>query len=107
MADESAYDLRTQKAVVAATAPVGVEVVAGKTYFWCTCGKSKNQPWCDGSHGGTEFKPMMWTAPESKTAYLCACKQTKNAPFCDGSHVPLKSAEAPKPSAEDAKPADL
>ena len=86
-ADTSAYDLRTQKAVVAQKAPVGVEVVDGKTYYWCTCGLSKNQPFCDGSHAGTDFRPMAWTAPEKKTVYLCACKQTKNAPFCDGSHA--------------------
>eukprot|EP00672_Neobodo_designis_P004794 CAMPEP_0174856442 /NCGR_PEP_ID=MMETSP1114-20130205/35928_1 /TAXON_ID=312471 /ORGANISM="Neobodo designis, Strain CCAP 1951/1" /LENGTH=107 /DNA_ID=CAMNT_0016091241 /DNA_START=46 /DNA_END=369 /DNA_ORIENTATION=+ len=107
MADESAYDLRTQKATIAKTAPVGVEVVAGKTYFWCVCGKSKNQPWCDGSHAGTEFQPMPWTAPETKTAYLCACKRTKNAPFCDGSHQALKETVAPAAAAEGEKKPDL
>ena len=86
-ADNGAYDLRTKAAVVAANAPIGVEVVKGETYYWCTCGKSKNQPWCDGSHQGSEFAPMPWTAEESETKYFCACKKTKNAPFCDGSHA--------------------
>ena len=88
-ADESAYDLRTKSAVVAQRTPIGVQVEAGKTYYWCTCGKSKNQPFCDGSHDGTEFKPLAWTAPETKEVYLCACKRTANAPFCDGAHSKL------------------
>lgn len=83
------YDLRTKKAVVAAKQPLGVKVEAGKKYQWCTCGKSKNQPWCDGSHWFSDFRPMSWTAPETKEVYLCVCKQTKNAPFCDGAHAAL------------------
>ena len=75
--------------VIAQKSPIPVEVEAGKTYYWCTCGKSAKQPLCDGSHKGSEFAPLAWTAPESKTAYLCACKQTKNAPLCDGSHKAL------------------
>ena len=75
--------------VIAQKSPIAVEVEAGKTYYWCTCGKSDKQPFCNGAHKGSEFAPMAWTAPESKTAYLCACKHTKNAPLCDGSHKAL------------------
>jgi len=88
--DPSAYSLRTRSATIASKAPIGVEVEEGKTYYWCTCGLSKNQPFCDGSHAGTEFKPMAWTAPESKEVYLCACKRTKNALFCDGTHTEIE-----------------
>jgi len=70
----------------AADGPIAVELEAGKSYSWCTCGESSNQPYCDGSHKGTEFTPQRFTAEDSKTYYLCACKETKNAPFCDGSH---------------------
>ena len=73
---------------VAANKPVPVDVEAGKTYFWCTCGRSTKQPFCDGAHGreGTGMAPLKWEAAESKTVYFCTCKQTKNPPLCDGSH---------------------
>ena len=67
-------------------APYPVEVEAGKKYFWCACGKSDRQPFCDGSHEGTEFTPMMYAAEESRTLYFCGCKATDGAPLCDGSH---------------------
>lgn len=66
-----------------------VELEQGKEYYWCACGKSKNQPYCDGSHQGSEFSPLAFTAEESKTAYLCGCKHSKNAPYCDGTHTKL------------------
>lgn len=75
--------------VIAQKSPIPVEVEAGKTYYWCTCGKSAKQPFCDGAHKDTGFTPMAWTAPETKTAYMCACKHTKNAPLCDGAHKAL------------------
>jgi CDGSH-type Zn-finger protein len=75
--------------IVAAKAPAPIEVEAGKTYYWCACGRSNNQPFCDGSHAGTSFTPMPWEAAESKTAYFCQCKQTSNSPMCDGSHSRL------------------
>ena len=78
-----------QKGEVAAKAPVKVDVEAGKTYFWCTCGKSAKQPFCDGSHKGSEFAPMKWAAEEDGAKWFCACKQTEGQPFCDGSHKAL------------------
>jgi CDGSH-type Zn-finger protein len=69
--------------------PMPVEVEAGKKYWWCSCGLSKNQPHCDGSHKGTGLKSCMFEATETKTVYLCGCKHTKNPPFCDGTHSSL------------------
>ena len=77
------------KGAIAARQPIPVEVEAGKTYFWCACGRSKNQPFCDGSHKGSEFSPVKWEATEKATKYFCACKQTNGRPFCDGSHKTL------------------
>lgn len=75
---------------IAARQPSVLELDAG-TYYWCACGQSDNQPFCDGSHQGSEFAPQAFTLSESKTVALCQCKQTKNAPFCDGSHSALSS----------------
>lgn len=77
------------KATIAAKQPAAVELEAGKKYYWCTCGDSSKQPFCDGSHKGTDFSPQMFEATESKTAYLCQCKNSVNAPFCDGAHKSL------------------
>ena len=66
-----------------------VEVEEGKTYHWCQCGESSNQPFCDGSHTKTTFKSISFTAEKSGNVYFCGCKQTSNQPFCDGSHVNL------------------
>ena len=74
---------------IAAKAPVKVALEAGKDYWYCTCGLSANQPFCDGSHKGTAFAPKKFTAEATGDAWLCQCKQTKNAPFCDGSHKGL------------------
>ena len=67
--------------------PYMVEVEEGKRYFWCSCGKSKNQPFCDGSHEGTSFKPVPFVAEATGTMTLCGCKKTDDEPFCDGSHL--------------------
>jgi CDGSH-type Zn-finger protein len=75
--------------VVAGKSPIAVSVIAGKTYFWCSCGKSSKQPLCDGSHSGSEFTALAWTASETKTVMLCTCKHSKNKPLCDGSHGKL------------------
>ncbi len=77
------------KGEVAAKAPMPIEVEAGKDYFWCSCGRSKNQPFCDGSHKGSEFRPVRFTAEKDETKWFCACKQTNGQPFCDGSHKAL------------------
>jgi CDGSH-type Zn-finger protein len=74
---------------IAQKAPYAVQLEAGKSYYWCACGKSKGQPFCDGSHKGSEFTPVKFEATETKTAYLCGCKHTGNAPFCDGTHGKL------------------
>ncbi|MDG1207088.1 MAG: CDGSH iron-sulfur domain-containing protein [Pseudomonadales bacterium] len=70
-------------------APYGVDVEAGKNYFWCSCGKSAKQPFCDGSHADTEFTPVKYEAQESKKLFFCGCKFTKEQPLCDGSHNAL------------------
>ena len=78
--------IRGQKA---GNEPIAIDIEKGKTYAWCACGKSKNQPFCDGSHKGSEFNPVIYKAAETKKAFLCTCKQTNNRPFCDGSHSKL------------------
>ena len=77
------------KAKVAAISPYAIDVEKGKDYYWCACGLSKTQPFCDGSHKTTEFTPKQFTASESATVYFCGCKQSNNAPLCDGSHKRL------------------
>lgn len=74
---------------IAAKQPLPVELEAGKTYAWCSCGDSSNQPFCDGSHKGTEFEPKVFKATETKTAYMCTCKHTSNPGMCDGTHKTL------------------
>ena len=73
---------------IAAKHPAVLELEAGD-HFWCTCGRSAKQPFCDGSHKGTEFKPMKFTLEESKKVALCQCKRTANPPYCDGAHSKL------------------
>ena len=70
----------------AGDAPIGVNVEEGKSYYWCTCGKSSKQPFCNGSHKGTEFAPLLYKADQSKKVFFCICKATKDQPMCDGSH---------------------
>ncbi|SEL86234.1 Iron-binding zinc finger CDGSH type [Colwellia chukchiensis] len=73
-------------AVRASETPFAVAVSEGKTYAWCACGKSNKQPFCDGSHQGSEFSPVMFCAPSTKKVFFCGCKQTASQPLCDGSH---------------------
>jgi len=74
------------EAIPAQKAPYPVDVVAGKTYFWCACGRSAKQPFCDGSHKAFGLAPLEYTANETKTVWFCGCKATKNQPTCDGTH---------------------
>ncbi|HEV57691.1 MAG TPA: glutamate synthase [Phycisphaerales bacterium] len=74
---------------IAARTPIAVELEAGKEYHWCACGRSKNQPFCDGSHEGSGFTPLAFTAKEDGEAWLCRCKHTGNPPYCDGTHARL------------------
>ena len=77
------------KPEIAQKAPYAVEVVAGKSYWWCACGKSKSQPFCDGSHKGSEFTPVEYKAGETGTVHFCGCKNSKNGVLCDGTHKSL------------------
>jgi len=74
------------KPVIADNKPIKVNLSEGQECYFCTCGRSKSQPFCDGSHAGTSFTPKAFTSEEDQEAYLCACKHTSNAPFCDGTH---------------------
>jgi len=74
---------------IAQKAPFGVDVEEGKNYFWCACGRSKNQPFCDGSHKGTGLVPVKYTAEASKKVFFCGCKHSQKAPMCDGTHSRL------------------
>ncbi len=70
-------------------APYPVAVEAGKTYYWCACGRSAKQPFCDGSHKATSITPVAYTADKTATAYFCGCKASHKEPLCDGSHKAL------------------
>lgn len=89
------------KPKVADNKPISVELKAGEEYYFCTCGKSANQPFCDGSHKGSSFIPKPFKADEDGEAYLCQCKQTANAPFCDGTHAKIPAEQVGKEFALD------
>ncbi len=74
---------------IAQKGPFAVEVEAGKTYAWCACGRSANQPYCDGSHKETGFNPVIHRPEKSGTIHFCGCKHTANPPFCDSTHSRL------------------
>lgn len=76
------------KPVIADKKPTVLELQPG-TYYWCSCGQSTNQPFCDGSHQGTEFVPLAFQVTETKQVALCNCKYTNHPGFCDGSHSRL------------------
>ena len=69
--------------------PYKVTVESKKSYWWCSCGKSSKQPFCDGSHEGTEFLPLKVKLDEEKDVFFCGCKMSKNGAFCDGTHKDL------------------
>ncbi|MFT5195936.1 MAG: CDGSH-type Zn-finger protein, partial [Candidatus Promineifilaceae bacterium] len=83
--------------IVSGNSPIPVDLEKDKEYYFCACGRSKSQPFCDGSHAGTGFTPKQFVAEESSTAYLCACKHTGNPPFCDGTHKQFSAEDVGKP----------
>ena len=85
---------------VAAKTPMQIDLEPGE-HHWCACGESKAQPFCDGSHRGTEFTPLAFTVDEPQQAHLCMCKYTQNPPYCDGSHARLGNVEVASPEAAD------
>jgi len=74
------------EAKIAGKEPFEVTLEAGKSYAWCACGLSENQPFCDGKHKVTDIRPVVFKQAETEQVYLCACKQTKDQPYCDGTH---------------------
>ncbi len=78
-----------EKGKIAAKQPVKTDLKAGKTYAWCSCGLSTNQPFCNGLHVTTDMSPLIFKAKKDETVWLCQCKQTNNPPYCDGSHKNL------------------
>jgi len=74
--------------VIAQASPYAVELAPGD-YWWCACGRSKRQPFCDGSHKGTGLEPLKYDATETNTVWFCCCKQSAHEPLCDGSHRKL------------------
>lgn len=79
----------TEQPKIAQKSPYATEVEAGKTYYWCACGRSGSQPFCDGSHKDTGIEPVAFTADKTGKVYLCGCKRTGNKPYCDGTHEAL------------------
>jgi CDGSH-type Zn-finger protein/uncharacterized Fe-S cluster protein YjdI len=84
--DESNQAMDGNELVIAGDRPVLVELEDGKNYAWCACGRSSNQPWCDGSHKVTSITPVVFKAEGKKKAAMCMCKKSANQPFCDGTH---------------------
>jgi CDGSH-type Zn-finger protein len=74
---------------MAQKSPYSAQVEAGKSYWWCACGQSKNQPFCDGSHKGGPFVPREYKAAATRTVWFCGCKRSNTAPLCDGTHNTL------------------
>lgn len=83
----------SERAVVAKKGPFGVVVKKGEVYWWCSCGLSKSQPFCDGSHKGTSFSPVKYVAEDDVMVAFCGCKQSACKPYCDDSHIAIKVEE--------------
>ena len=82
--------------IIADNKPIQVNLKQGEEYYFCVCGRSNKQPFCDGSHKGTEFTPKAFIADKNEEAYLCACKHTGNSPYCDGTHKQFSSEQLGK-----------
>lgn len=79
----------TDTPTIAQGGPFAVDVEEGKSYLWCACGRSQRQPFCDGSHKGTDLAPVKYTAQASQRMFFCGCKHTARPPLCDGTHSQL------------------
>ncbi len=86
--------------IIASNKPIKVSLTQNKEYYYCTCGHSNQQPFCDGSHAGTNFTPKRFTPEESGSAYLCNCKYTDDPPYCDGTHSQFSEDQLGKPKPE-------
>ena len=75
--------------VIVQKRPFNVEVQEGEEYWWCACGRSANQPFCDGSHRGTGLSPVQFNASASELVHFCGCKNSGTKPICDGTHRTL------------------
>ncbi|MEI6178525.1 MAG: CDGSH iron-sulfur domain-containing protein [Verrucomicrobiota bacterium] len=82
----------SEQPIICDRKPTVLEVETG-THWWCSCGHSANQPFCDGAHKGSSFRPVKFEALEKKSVALCLCKHSANPPFCDGAHKSLPAAE--------------
>jgi CDGSH iron-sulfur domain-containing protein 3 len=87
--DMPSNNMPTKQPVIAQKAPFAVAVEGGKSYWWCACGKSASQPFCDGSHKGSEFSPVEYKAEVSGTVFFCGCKHSAKGALCDGTHKKL------------------
>ncbi len=84
--------------IIASNQPARIALEKDRKYFFCTCGKSSKQPFCDGSHQGSEFTPMAFVCSESKDYFLCQCKHSANKPYCDGSHKAFSDDQVGQPA---------
>lgn len=89
MSEPGADQPQTSEPAMPQKAPFKVAVAGGKNYWWCACGQSANQPFCDGSHKGSAFSPVKFTPEADRTVFFCGCKRTDNRPLCDGTHKSL------------------